>query len=163
MNPSILLLSAALAGAILPFQAGANAALAKSFGHPLTATAASLIVSIGLLLPILACLRTEVPGWRILLSPPGWAWAGGVVGVIFLTASLHIAPIVGATAFVALAVCGQLVSSLLIDYFGAFGFAPKEINPLRVIGVALMVAGVGCVHLGTKHLAPAQSNEAPVR
>ena len=48
-----LLLLAAFAGAVVPFQSAINSNLARGLGHPLWATLASLLVSVLVLLPVL--------------------------------------------------------------------------------------------------------------
>jgi len=56
------LATAVLAGAVIPFQAGANATLGRTLGHPLAATLVSLLVSLAALLPA----RRIVPGQHCL-------------------------------------------------------------------------------------------------
>lgn len=57
-------LVAVAAGAVIPFQAGANAMLGRSLGHPLWATVASLLVSLAVVLPVLPCSRRPCRRWR---------------------------------------------------------------------------------------------------
>jgi transporter family-2 protein len=45
----------------------------------------------------------------------------------------------GASGFVAAAIAGQLIASLLLDHFGALGLA------LRPLGALLLVAGVAVI------------------
>ncbi|CAI8814434.1 bacterial/archaeal transporter family-2 protein [Pseudomonas sp. IT-P218] len=52
-----LLLLAAFAGAVVPFQSAINVNLGRGLGHPLWATLASLVVSILVLLPIMLAMR----------------------------------------------------------------------------------------------------------
>jgi transporter family-2 protein len=51
----------------------------------------------------------------------------------------------GAAAFIALVVGGQLVCSVLLDHFALMGLPEQSITPGRVAGVALVVAGVMCI------------------
>jgi transporter family-2 protein len=39
-------------------------------------------------------------------------------------------------------IAGQLVAGMVVDHFGGFGIAPRPINLVRLLGVALVFAGV---------------------
>jgi transporter family-2 protein len=53
-----------------------------------------------------------------------------------------LAPRLGAATLVAALVAGQMVASLLIDHYGWVGFAVHPVNPVRILGAALVVGGV---------------------
>ncbi|MDB5994584.1 MAG: hypothetical protein JWP42_1720, partial [Pseudomonas sp.] len=72
-----LLVLAAIAGAVVPFQSAINANLTRGLGHPLWATFASLAVSILVLLPIMLALRVPLPSMAFISKAPLWMWAGG--------------------------------------------------------------------------------------
>ncbi len=44
--------------------------------------------------------------------------------------------------FFTIFICGQLIMSLIIDYFGLFGADRVELSPSRLLGVCLLVLGV---------------------
>ncbi|BDB22825.1 hypothetical protein Tamer19_35550 [Cupriavidus sp. TA19] len=136
------LATAVLAGAVIPFQAGANATLGRSLGHPLAATLVSLLVSLAALLPLLWLLRVPLPAASILARAPAWTWIGGVLGVFYISAALVMAPRLGAAGFIAAVVAGQVLAALLVDQFGLAGFAARAMTPGRLAGAALIVAGM---------------------
>lgn len=143
-NPAslILLLPALVAGAVVPFQAGANATLGRLLGHPLWATLVSLAVSIAVILPLLAAFRVSAPAAGAALKGPWWIWTGGLAGVIYITAALLLAPRLGAANFMVAVIAGQMIASLAIDHFGLMGFAARPVNPARLAGVLLIVGGM---------------------
>ena len=51
-------------------------------------------------------------------------------------------PKLGAAGFMALALAGQVVGSLLLDHFGWFGLVERQINLPKLVGVMLLMAGV---------------------
>jgi transporter family-2 protein len=53
-----------------------------------------------------------------------------------------LAPRMGAAGFIASVVAGQMLASLLLDHFALAGYPPRPINPWRLSGAALVVAGV---------------------
>ncbi|MEZ0192817.1 DMT family transporter [Pseudomonas qingdaonensis] len=147
---AIPLLVALLAGAAVPFQAGANAALGRLLGHPLWATLISLAVSVLMVLPALLLMRVPLPQLANLGQAPWWAWLGGVAGVAYITAALILTPRLGAAGFIVCVIAGQVLSSLIIDQWGLMGLPSRPVNGLRIAGVALIIVGMLVVQWGTR-------------
>jgi transporter family-2 protein len=143
-----LLLLAVIAGAVVPFQSAINANLGRGLGHPLWATLASLLVSILVLLPIMLALRVPLPSMAFISRAPLWMWAGGAFGVCFISLALVLLPKLGASGFMALALAGQVVASLVLDHFGWFGLVQRQVSLPRVLGVVMLIAGVVLIQLG---------------
>lgn len=141
-TPLAFLAAALIAGAVVPFQAGANAAAGRALGHPLWATVVSLSVSLICIIPVMLAMKVSWPTADNLAARPGWIWTGGIAGVIYITAAILVAPKFGAAGFMTAVIAGQIGASLLIDAYGLMGFTARDITPSRLIGVALVVAGV---------------------
>lgn len=139
---SSLLAAALVAGAAIPFQAGANAMLGRLLGHPLWATMVSLAISVALAIPVMLALKVPVPALATAATGPWWIWIGGVAGVIYVTAALLLAPKVGAASFIVAVIAGQMAASLVIDHFGLMGFAQRPTSFARIGGLVLIVAGL---------------------
>ena len=153
-----LLLLAAFAGAVVPFQSAINSNLARGLGHPLWATLASLLVSVLVLLPVILALRLPLPSLVFISKAPLWMWAGGAFGVCFVALAVMLLPKLGASGFVALALAGQVIASMLLDHFGLFGLVEKQLTVSRVLGALLLIGGVVLIQFGgatSKNLAPA--------
>ncbi len=142
IGPLSLLAVAVLAGAAVPFQAGANAMLGRLLGHPLWATVVSLGISLVLVIPVMLASKVPAPMVGALLKGPWWIWVGGLGGVIYITAALLISPKVGAASFIVAVIAGQMATSLIIDHFGLMGFAQRPASLVRVAGLVLIVAGL---------------------
>ncbi|MHC8399645.1 DMT family transporter [Pseudomonas sp. MDT1-17] len=143
-----LLLLAVIAGAVVPFQSAINANLTRGLGHPLWATLASLLVSIVVLLPIMLAMRLPLPSLTFITRAPLWMWAGGAFGVCFISLALMLLPKLGASGFIALALAGQVVASLVLDHFGLFGLIERQMTLPRVVGAVLLIAGVVLIQFG---------------
>jgi transporter family-2 protein len=143
-----VLLLAAFAGAVVPFQSAINAHLARGLGHPLWATLASLLVSVLVLLPVIVALRLPLPSLAFIAKAPLWLWTGGAFGACFVALAVMLLPKLGASGFVALALAGQMLASMLLDHFGLFGLTPKPLTLPRVLGALLLLAGVGLIQFG---------------
>lgn len=138
----IPVLVAMACGAVIPFQAGANAMLGRSLGHPLWAAVASLLISLAVVLPLLLLLKVPLPALALAARGPAWMWAGGVAGVFYLSTALVLAPRLGAGGFIAAVAAGQMVGALLLDHFGLAGFPVRAVAPGRLAGAVLVVLGV---------------------
>lgn len=87
-------------------------------------------------------IRDPIPSVTTLARVPWWAWSGGVFGAIFIGLAIFLVPKLGAAAFIALLVTGQMLAALLFDHFGWLGIPERHIDLPRLIGVALLVGGV---------------------
>ncbi|MCY9848473.1 MULTISPECIES: DMT family transporter [Pectobacterium] len=73
--------------------------------------------------------------------------SGGVLGAFFVFGTTFLAPRLGIAAMISLVIFGQISMSLLLDKFGLLGLPIREIAPMRLVGVLLVLAGVLCVNL----------------
>ncbi|HBO24027.1 MAG TPA: hypothetical protein DD649_14245 [Providencia sp.] len=148
----ILLISMALfAGAVVPIQAASNAILARHLGHPLWASAISLLVSIIVLIPLLFIFKVPKPNFTLeLLSQPIWIWFGGIAGMLYLTSALILVPKIGSTTFFVMVIAGQLMISALIEQFGWFGMPQNPIPVSKILGIAFVIVGVLFVQFSRK-------------
>jgi len=131
-----------LAGALIALQAPINAQLARGLGFPLAAAAASFLAGAAALVLVtaVAAQAQGVPiAWR---APPLWMFiAGGCLGAAYVTAAIILTPKLGAAATMAFIVAGQLMAGLMLDHFGYFGLAVREVSIGRVGGALLLLAG----------------------
>lgn len=141
----VFLLLALLAGAILPLQTGINLQLRGALGQPLPAALVSFVVGTVGLAILVGALRVPVPLGEAWDRGAWWHWVGGLLGAVYVVASIVLAPRLGAATLVAALVAGQMAASLLIDHNGWVGFAVHPVNPLRILGAALVVGGVALV------------------
>jgi transporter family-2 protein len=77
-----------------------------------------------------------------LQSMPWWGWLGGFAGVIYVTTVFMAMPVIGAAAVVGFAVAGQQIASVLVDRYGLLRLPRRQVSPLRLAGVVVLLAGV---------------------
>lgn len=129
------------AGAVLPVQVGVNNTLRGGIGSPVLAALASFVVgSAGLLIYALAS-RAPWPTLQAMSRLPAWAWLGGMLGAYYIATAIIVSPRLGAANLIGIVVAAQLFSALLLDHYGALGFAQHSINLWRVGGALLLVIG----------------------
>lgn len=130
------------AGLLMPVQAGVNAQLSEHVGGSLTAALISFVIGTTALLAVSFLLRLPMPGIAAAASIPLWKWCGGFLGALFVTATIFLAPKLGAVTLLALLVSGQMVASLILDHFGWLGYPIHSVSMPRVMGVLFLLAGV---------------------
>jgi bacterial/archaeal transporter family-2 protein len=138
----ILLLIAILLGMAMPIQTGVNTQLRQYLGHPIIAALGSFCIGTLSLSIYVLILRPPLPALSVIPKVPIWGWIGGMLGAIYITLVVILAPRLGSTTLVAAVVAGQMVMSLILDHYGMLGFPVHPTNLLRVLGVALIVIGV---------------------
>jgi transporter family-2 protein len=135
------------AGALLTVQAGVNATLGNRLGNLLQSAVVSLCVSAAAIVVCALAVRVPLPDRQALASAPWWAWTGGLVGAVFVPAGILLAPKLGSAAFMGLIIAGQLLCALLVDHCALIGFAEHPLNAGRLLGAALLAAGVSLILL----------------
>jgi transporter family-2 protein len=81
-------------------------------------------------------------GLRGLQSAPPSAYLGGVLGIGYVLGAIFAIPNVGVVVAVCAAIAGQMIGSLLADTFGWFGVSKVPLDPLRLVGIGLLLVGV---------------------
>lgn len=70
-----------------------------------------------------------------------YAVLSGVLGAFIVAAIAYAADLGGVARALSLIIASQLLASLLLDYLGVFGAGAEGLTALRVLGVALIIAG----------------------
>lgn len=131
-----------MAGMLLSVQVGMNAMVRTHTGHALWATIANFTIGLAVLWTIVLAQRLPLPAFGALGSVPWWAWAAGFFGAFYVAISSIAGPVLGGALLVALVVAGQTLAALLIDHHGWLGFPVRPADPQRLLGAALVLAGV---------------------
>jgi transporter family-2 protein len=132
---------AALVGAGLTVQVGMNATVRAAIGSPVLAAIVNFVVGlVALAFVALASGARWAPGSAG--TVPAWAWFGGLLGAAYVAATTVLGPRLGAAALLALTLAGQMVAALVVDHYGVIGFPQSSVTPARLLGAALLVAGV---------------------
>ena len=127
----------------MPMQTSINAHLGRRVGSPFTAAMINFMVGISALLIVTLIVERDlaIPVEDLMKAPP-WVMLGGVLAVIFIMANILLMPRIGSVQTAILPALGQIVMGTLIDTFGWFDSAQKDMTFLRAIGIALVFSGV---------------------
>ena len=133
---------ALLAGGIITVQAGSNSQLKQSLNSPLGALVVNYALGLAAITACALFARVRLPSLESIAGVPWWAWAGGILGIVYGLAVVFLAQRMGAATLIATVVTGQLICSVVVDHFALVGFQPHRASPLRITGCALMIAGL---------------------
>lgn len=144
MNTTPLLWVLALtAGALIPVQAAANAALSQAIRGKVAFAALILFgVAGGAVLVANLVMGVRPPPASELRAAPAWGYAGGLIVATYVLTITFLVPRLGVGSAIALIVTGQIVGAVLIDHFGLLRAPTVPVTPARLAGAVLMVAGV---------------------
>lgn len=143
MNNSLVYLGlAVLAGAVIPLQTSLNASLSRGLGGPGYAALAVFMVAAATMLTTAVLLKQPVPTLAQAGGVPWWSWLGGVFGALYVFLLVFLAPRLGIASVTGFVVAGQILAAVLIDHFGLLKFPVHALNPGRLAGVALLLAGL---------------------
>jgi len=140
---SLLWLLALVAGALIPVQAAANAALSKSIQGNVPFSALALFVVAGVVTALAVLVsRDSIPAAASLRAAPWWSYIGGLIVAFYVFSITFLAPRLGVGTAISLVVTGQILAALTIDHFGLLRSLTFPLTPTRLLGAVLMGIGV---------------------
>ena len=141
-------LVALVAGGMIALQAPINAEAAGRLGHPISAATMSFCVGTIVLIALMLLFARGSTNLGALQTMPLYMLlGGGLLGAVYVTVNLMLAPKIGVAAVMALGIAGQLFTALLLDRFGMFQLIERELSLGRVSGAILVLVGALMVRL----------------
>ncbi len=141
MSKEAAIVGTVVVGGLVAMQAPINALLARTTG---SLGAATVNFAVGLV-ALLALTFLVAGGFSGSDSeePVRWYYyLGGLMGVAIVATTLITVKHLGAGGVTAATIAGQLTLSIVLDKLGVLGLDERGLSPERVIGVALLAAGV---------------------
>lgn len=141
-----LLILSVVVGLLGGIAIGIQNPLAGHMGQRVGVLEAAFIVHLGG--AILAGMALALAGggglgrWR---EVPWYSLSAGGLGVVVVCAVSYTIPRIGIAATVALVVAAQLIVGALLDHVGFLGFDLRLLDPVRLVGMTLLLAGVWLV------------------
>lgn len=142
MNQFLLLALMFCGGIAVAVQPSINGRLAQKVG---TFESSCISFAIGTLLLMAVVLVAGRGSLKGITGASWWELTGGCLGAFFVTMTIVAIPRIGTTASMAAVIGAQLVTGVLLDHFGLFGFRTIPLDGKRAIGVALLMAGTSLI------------------
>lgn len=140
MGPALLL------GVVLTTQVATNKQLGDHIHNAYIPAVANMVIGLIASALVTLAVTREWPTVEMVKTAPWYGWiAGGLLGIVYLTGSILIAPKIGAGPLIGLVVAGQIIFSVMIDNYGWFGFELHAANLPRLVGCLLLICGVALV------------------
>jgi transporter family-2 protein len=98
-----------------------------------------------LVLFAIVLLGGRIGSLRGLADARWWELTGGLLGAFFVTLTIVIVPRIGTASAMAATIAAQLITGLVLDHFGLFGFRTVPMDGKRAVGVVLLLIGAGLV------------------
>ena len=144
-------LLAVCAGLGITLQTTLNGQLARGVGGDSVAASLFSFTAGALCLGLFSMMRGGmVASLAAIPAQPWWSLLGGLLGAGALLSYVVLAPKIGLSALLGLAIAGQITSSLAIDHFGLLGAVERPVSPIKLGGALVMVAGLGIVLFGDR-------------
>lgn len=141
MSRGLAVLLTAGCGGLIALQAPINSHLGKKVGTFQAAFVSFLVGTV--VLVVIAALAGGGLGKVGEVRHVTWYYLlGGVLGAAYVTTVLVTVRSLGAGGVTAATIAGQLTMAVVADQLGLFGLAKQPITAMRMVGVALLAAGV---------------------
>jgi transporter family-2 protein len=131
----------AVAGGLVALQAPMNSQLGKAVGT-LQGSLVNFLVG-AVVLALLAAVAKGGLGELRHARELAWYWfLGGVIGAVYVTSVLVTVRSLGAGGVTAATIAAQLTASVVLDRFGWLGVEKTPVTAGKLLGIALLGAGV---------------------
>jgi transporter family-2 protein len=144
---AIPMILAATAGISLVVQQALNTNLRAALNSAVWSGFMSYIVGVICMVALALVLRDPLPSVATASRIPWYAWSAGVFGAIYVALAIFLVPQLGAAAFFALLIAGQMLGSVVFDHFGLLGVPVHPVSAVRILGAALLVGGVVLIRM----------------
>lgn len=142
MSQFLYMAAALLTGVLVPLQLTFNAQLGQVTRNAISASFIVFLVGAWALAIVVLATRSPLPSSTALLEALPTVWLGGLIAMRYIVAIVVLRPRLGVGLTVGLILVGQLLAGLTLDHLGAFGNPRHLLNPWRIGGLAMMIAGV---------------------
>ncbi|MSN26764.1 MAG: EamA-like transporter family protein [Geobacter sp.] len=142
MNQVLLLALMFCGGIAIAVQPSINGRLAQKTG---VIESSGISFAVGTVLLIAIALIVGKGSLRGVAVASWWELTGGFLGAFFVTMTIIAIPRIGTTAAMATVITAQLMTGILLDHYGMFGFKAIPLDGKRAFGVILLMAGAALV------------------
>ena len=130
------------AGVAVPLLAAINAAYGQAIGSVHWASLTLCAVAFAAIFVIVLASGAVLPSKADVANISWWHLTAGLFFMIYVVSITYVAPKIGVGNAIIFVVVAQMITAVIIDHFGLFGAAIVEIGWKRILGIALLVAGI---------------------
>lgn len=139
----LFILLGVLCGVMIFTQTTINSQLREHAESPYASSLISFLFGTALLLLLTIVIEGQLfPSLETLQSMEWWAYLGGALGIYVVLSAILVFPRIGGVQTVAIPIFGQMLMSLLIDYFGWFAMDKRPLSLINILGLIILVIGI---------------------
>ena len=139
----LFILLGVLCGVMIFTQTTINSQLREHAESPYASSLITLLFGTALLLLLTIIIEGHLfPSLETLQSMEWWAYLGGALGIYVVLSAILVFPRIGGVQTVAIPIFGQMLMSLLIDYFGWFAMDKRPLSLINILGLIILVIGI---------------------
>ena len=139
----LFILLGVLCGVMIFTQTTINSQLREHAESPYASSLISFLFGTALLLLLTIIIEGHLfPSLETLQSMEWWAYLGGALGIYVVLSAILVFPRIGGVQTVAIPILGQMLMSLLIDYFGWFAMDKRPLSLINILGLIILVIGI---------------------
>ena len=139
----LFILLGVLCGVMIFTQTTINSQLREHAESPYASSLISFLFGTVLLLLLTIVIEGQLfPSLETLQSMEWWAYLGGALGIYVVLSAILVFPRIGGVQTVAIPIFGQMLMSLLIDYFGWFAMDKRPLSLINILGLIILVIGI---------------------
>lgn len=128
-------------GALIAIYMPMNATLSKHMGSAISANVIFYLIGTVMTL-VIFFVTTPVSNLSTVTTAPRYLLLAGIISAFMVLGMIYLLPIMGARRVFVLLVAGQILCALIIGHFAWLGTPSDPITLKKVLGAALVLAGV---------------------
>ncbi|WP_042274297.1 DMT family transporter [[Clostridium] dakarense] len=125
-------------GALLALMVSLNGTVGNASGNYASSVIIHVIGLVGIIIVLIAT-KSKI---KNLKNIPFYMYTGGLIGVLTVIFSNMSFTKLGVSLTISLGLCGQLVTSIIIDHFGYFNLPVTKFNKKKIIGFVIIILGI---------------------
>lgn len=142
MQSSVLIMAVALLmGAMMSIYLPMNSSVSKHLGSALAATITFFATALATAV-IVFIFYGEHAALTRLRDVPAYLYLSGFISAFMIIGTTFLIPLLGARRFFVLLISGQVLMAVIVSHFGILESPRDAITLKKMIGAALVVAGV---------------------
>ncbi|MCG8381198.1 MAG: DMT family transporter [Gammaproteobacteria bacterium] len=140
---SYLSFLAVVAGAAIAIQASMNAQLGVLLKSPMLGTSIAFLFSCVFTIFAMMLWTKQYPQMNDIKSVPLYLWfSGGALSAFGVGMVYYLIPKMGVGSMMSYVLSGQILIAVVASHFGWFSLPVKQIDAVKVLGAASLIAGV---------------------
>ncbi len=144
-HPTVVLgwqIWAVVIGFVAATQQAINGHLGTLLGSPSQASFVSFAVVTVIVILVALAVDKRLPNIQQLKETKAWNWLGGILGSLFVLASVITIPKIGAGLTIMMGLLGQIFGSILIQQFGWWKSMKSRVVLAQIVGMIIMLMGL---------------------